>query len=189
MTVLRDQLLAGRTIAVAGVSDCVRGKLHALGARVEPLPGHEALPVEEEATGAWARGLGPLDAIVYDCSPAFATGGEPALHSALEQAWAAVREVATGALIPSDAPGKVLLIGPSPDAGSLAGAARSALENLARTLSVEWARYQVTAAMIAPGATTTEEQLAEAVCFLVSEAGGYFSGCRIDLGSVRESSP
>jgi NAD(P)-dependent dehydrogenase (short-subunit alcohol dehydrogenase family) len=92
----------------------------------------------------------------------------------------ATRGVATGALIPAGA-GKVLLIGPRPDGAQFAGAARAALENLARTLSVEWARYGVTAVAIAPGARSTADDLAELVCFLVSVAGEYFSGCEFEL--------
>ena len=53
----------------------------------------------------------------------------------------ATRAVATGALIPAGA-GKCVLIAPRPDRGPFAGAARAALENLARTLSVEWARLR-----------------------------------------------
>ena len=68
-------------------------------------------------------------------------------------------------LIPGEHGGKVVLIGPRPDAGQFAEAARSALENLARTLSIEWARHRVTATMIAPGPRTTDDQLAELVCY------------------------
>ena len=81
-------------------------------------------------------------------------------------------------------PGRVLLIAPEPDAGPHAEAARAALENLARTLSVEWARYGITAVAITPGAGTSDVEVAELVCFLLSEAGGYFSGCRFALGTV-----
>jgi hypothetical protein len=41
----------------------------------------------------------------------------------------------------------------------------------------------VSAVAIAPGARTADEQLAELVCFLVSPAGDYFSGCVFELGS------
>ena len=85
-------------------------------------------------------------------------------------------------MIPAQRPGKVVLIAPRPDAGAFAQASRAALENLARTLSVEWARYGITATAITPGCATTAEQLAELVCFLVSPAGDYFSGCRFSLG-------
>jgi hypothetical protein len=186
MSVLRPNLLDGRAIALAdGVPDAVSARLTALGARAELMSIDEPLGEDEERVGDWARGRLPLDAVLYDATGAFEVGGEEALHTALERAWVAVREVATGALIPGDGPGKVLLVGPRPDAGAFADAARAALENLARTLSIEWARYDVTAAMIAPGSASTDEQLAELICFLVSEAGGYVSGCRLELGAVR----
>ena len=106
------------------------------------------------------------------------------LRDCLEQAWVAVRGVATGALIPAGA-GKVVLIAPRPDAGSFAAAARAALENLARTLSVEWARYGIGAVAIAPGARTGDDELAELVCFLVSPAGEYLTGCVLGTARVR----
>jgi hypothetical protein len=76
------------------------------------------------------------------------------------------------------------VVAPCPDAGAFADAARAALENLTRTLSVEWARYEITATTVAPGATTTDDQIAELVCFLVSPAGDYFSGCRFSLDVI-----
>lgn len=182
---LREELLAGRAVALAGgVSDGVREALVALGARVETVPGGDELAADDDRTGEWARAHAPLNALVYSATSAFVDGGAAGLRAALEHAWMAIREVATGALIPGGAPGKVLLLGPRPDAGPLAAAARDALENLARSLSVEWARHCLTAAMVAPGPTTTEEELAELVCFLVSEAGDYVSGCRVELGAI-----
>jgi hypothetical protein len=47
---------------------------------------------------------------------------------------------------------------------------------------VEWARYAVTAVTIAPGERTLDDELAELVCFLVSPAGDYFSGCALKFG-------
>jgi NAD(P)-dependent dehydrogenase (short-subunit alcohol dehydrogenase family) len=185
MTILRDQLLAGRAIALAGRDlGGLQAALEGLGARVEVVPEGDDLAADDEATGQWAQARAPLDALVYDAAAAFAAGGQADLLAAMERGWVAIRETANGALIPADGPAQVVLVGPRPDAGPLAGAARAALENLARTLSVEWARYRVTAAMIAPGTGTTAAQLAELVCFLVSPAGAYFSGCRLDLGAV-----
>jgi NAD(P)-dependent dehydrogenase (short-subunit alcohol dehydrogenase family) len=185
MTALRAELLAGRAIALAGgVCDAVRDALAGLGARVEVVPVTDRLVGDEQQTGEWARAHAPLDALVYDAGNAFAEGGAAAMLAAMESGWVAIRELGNGALIPADAPGKVLLIGPRPNAGAFAEAARAALENLARTLSVEWARYGVTAAMIAPGEATSDQQLAELVCFLVSPAGEYLSGCRLELGAV-----
>jgi hypothetical protein len=179
VSVLRDGLLGGRAIALAGES--LARPLERLGARVELLT---APADDEDRVGEWARGAAPLHAIVYDAGPVFGSGGQDALSESLERGWVTVREVASGALIPGDEAGKVVLVGPRPDAGEHAEAARAGLENLARTLSVEWARHGVTAAMVAPGPSTTDEQLAELVCFLVSPAGEYLTGCRLELGAT-----
>jgi NAD(P)-dependent dehydrogenase (short-subunit alcohol dehydrogenase family) len=186
MSVLRAGLLDGRVIALAGgVAGSLRRELERLGARTEALDAAaDGFGADEAKVGGWARARAPLHAVVYDSRPAFGLGGEAALTASLEQAWVAVREVANGALIPAEVPGKVVLIGPGPGAGPLAEAARAGLENLARTLSVEWARHGVSVACVAPGTATTEDELAELVSFLVSPAGEYFSGCRLDLGAV-----
>jgi NAD(P)-dependent dehydrogenase (short-subunit alcohol dehydrogenase family) len=136
--------------------------------------------LDEDAASQWAAGAAPLHALVYDAARAFAGGGQVELRESLELAWVATRAVATGALIPAGA-GKVLLIAPRPTGRPFAAAARAGLENLARTLSVEWARYGLSAVAIAPGERTREEDLAELVSFLVSPAGTYFSGCRFEL--------
>jgi len=166
VTLLRQGLLDGRAVALAGgVPPAIRDALGALG----------ALDVRVDAS--------PINALVYDAGPAFAAGGQDPLRECIEQAWVAVREAAAGALIPAGA-AKVVLIGPRPDAGPFAEAARAALENLARTLSVEWARYGVGTVAIAPGGGTTDEEIAELVCFLVSPAGEYFTGCVFELGAA-----
>lgn len=177
VTVLRSGLLDGRAVALAGgVTPTVSRALSALGAGV-----HELDPaLDEDGARDWAAGLAPLDSLVFDAALTFADGGQAHLGSALEAAWVVTRGVATGALIPAGA-GKVLLIAPRPAGAQFAGAARAALENLARTLSVEWARYGVTAVAIAPGPQSTDDDLAELVCFLVSIAGDYFSGCAFEL--------
>ena len=179
MTLLRQGLLDGRAVALAGgVRPAVSRSLAGLGASV-----HELDPaLDEDGARDWAGAVGPLHALVFDAAPMFAEGGQSELGTALEAAWVATRGVATGALIPAGA-GKVLLIAPRRAGAAFASAARAALENLARTLSVEWARYGVTAVAIAPGPTSTDDDLAELVCFLVSVAGDYFSGCAFELGA------
>jgi NAD(P)-dependent dehydrogenase (short-subunit alcohol dehydrogenase family) len=174
MTLLREKLLTGRRIALGGaVGDAVTEALRALGAEIEPL--HvEQLPEDEDRLGEWARERSPLHALLWAAAP----------DATLEGAWAAVREVASGAMIEADSPGKLMLIAPRPDAGALAGAARAGLENLVRTLSVEWARYAITTVLIAPSEKTTDEQVAAVACFGLSEAGAYLSGCTLDLGLV-----
>lgn len=179
MMMFRAKLLAGQAVALAGVGDAVRDGLAALGARVEVLDSMG----DEDEVGEWARARSPLHAVVYDAAPAFGEGGQAGLRSASGQAWDAVREVVNGALIPAQRGGKVVLIAPPP-VRTFARAARGALENLARTLSVEWARHGITATMIAPGAATSPAQMAELACFLVSPAGDYFSGCRFSLSVV-----
>jgi NAD(P)-dependent dehydrogenase (short-subunit alcohol dehydrogenase family) len=178
MTVLREGLLDGRAVVLAGgVPAGIGAALGRLGARVEELDP----ALDEDAAREWAVGAAELRALVYDAGPGFAAGGQEPLREATENAWVAVRGVATGALIPAGA-GKVVLIGPRSDAGPFASAARAAVENLARTLSVEWARFGIGTVAIAPGADTRDDELAELVCFLVSPAGEYFTGCVFELG-------
>lgn len=206
VSLLRDDLLSGRAIAlteggpILATAGCARAeaapghgrdppaparltglaeRMSTLGARVEHL--HPDQLTDEDGAEAWARARAPLRAIVYDASASFGAGGHDGLQSSVAQAWVATRAVANGALIPGEAGGKVLLLAPVPDAGVHAQAARAALENLTRTLSVEWARHGITAVTIAPGNATTAEQLATLACFLVSPAGDYFSGARFDL--------
>jgi len=188
---LRTNLLSGRALALAGpVREPLAEAAEALGARVETLALGGA---DETALEAWARERVPLHGLIYDAGPAFAGGGEGPLQTVLEQAWAAVRGVAVGALIDGDGGaavdvsanspgGKIVLVAPPAGAGPLAEALAAALESLARTLSVEWARHRITATAVVPGPSTEDEQLAELVGFLVSPAGDYFSGCRFDLG-------
>ncbi len=178
-------LLAGVRVAVAGAGGTAvqaRVQLEALGAVVRELPA-EVL-ADEDGAAVWARDRGPLHALLYDGDGRFAAGGADALGAMLEQAWRAIRAIATGALIEAGAPGRLLMVAPRPAAGRHAAAARAGLENLARTLSVEWARYGITAVTMWPGPDTTDAELAELTCFLVSPAGGYFSGCRWELGAA-----
>jgi NAD(P)-dependent dehydrogenase (short-subunit alcohol dehydrogenase family) len=178
VTVLRQGLLDGRAIALAGgPAPAIAPALSTLGARLETVDP----ALGEDGVSQWADAVAPLHALVFDAGPAFGGGGQAGLQAALEQAWIATRGVATGALIPAGA-GKVVLIAPRPRGGSFAAAARAALENLARTLSVEWACHGVTTVALAPGDKTTDEELAELVSFLVSPAGEYFSGCLFELG-------
>ena len=184
MTLLPD-LLRGVRVAVGGDGSCATAAsdgLRALGATVDELP--VATLADEDAAAAWACERAPLDGLVYDAGAGFGTGGAEALRGTMELTWRAIRAVATGALIESGLPGRIVLVAPRPDAGPHAVAGRAALENLARTLSVEWARHQITAVVLWPGSATTDAALAQMTCFLLSPAGGYFSGCRFELDSV-----
>jgi citronellol/citronellal dehydrogenase len=98
-----------------------------------------------------------------------------------------VRTVATAAFIPDERGGKVTLIAPPPAVGAVAPSAagvRAATENLARTLSIEWARHGIRTVAITPGPCTTDAELATLAAYLASPAGDYFSGCRLALGEI-----
>lgn len=186
MGLFASDLLAGATIALAGgVTDPIGAQLQHLGAELEVASAE--LPTDEHAALAWAQDRPALRALVHDAGPSFAGGGSQRLRAALDGTWIVARAIATGALIPAAAQGRLLFITPRPDVGTHAQAARAALENLARTLSVEWARFGVTAVAITPGSQTTEAELADLLCFLLSDAGGYFSGCRFELGAIAEA--
>jgi hypothetical protein len=157
---LQPGLLGGVTIAAHECAEAVLAQLAALGAELVPRGAPDVL----------VCGVGSLEN--------------------LDRAWPVIQEAAAETFIPAGAPAegatrKVLLIGPRPG-GRDAEPVRAALENLARTLSVEWARFAIVVAMIAPGAETTDQEIATLVAFLCSRAGHYYSGCRFSLGVVTE---
>jgi NAD(P)-dependent dehydrogenase (short-subunit alcohol dehydrogenase family) len=184
VSVLRPALLDGIGIALAGCTDPGRlaTGLEALGARIEHL--HSGRDAEEP--GEWALAQGPLSGLVFDAASAFGRGGPDGLLAALDAAWEAVLELASD-LIAARRPGKLLLLAPAPAAGPFAPAAADALENLARTVSVEWARYGITTCAIVPGHATGPETLVELVGYLLCAAGSYFTGCRLELGALDQA--
>ena len=76
--------------------------------------------------------------------------------------------------------GKIVFVCPPASRPTRRGS-RSGAREPGPHLSVEWARYRITTAAVVPGPSADDAQLAELVCFLVSPAGDYFSGCRFDL--------
>jgi citronellol/citronellal dehydrogenase len=132
-----------------------------------------------------------LDLLVVDGASLFARGaacakGEEdcartALRTCLASAWNITRTVVNVAFLPGRRGGRILYLAPSPDDGGHAGAARAGLENLSRTLSIEWARHGITVVAIAPADDTSECELAALTAYLASPAGAYFSGCLLDL--------
>ncbi|HEY5429768.1 MAG TPA: hypothetical protein VIK04_11670 [Solirubrobacteraceae bacterium] len=181
MTFAPDLLAGSRVAAVGPPGAEIVGRLRALGATVDGL-GEPDLLGEDDAV-AWVRAHAPA-ALLFDGRPRFGAGGASRLADTLELAWRAARAVTTGALIEAGGPGRLLFVAPPPGAGPHTDAARAALENLARTVSVEWARFQITAVALTPGAMTTDGELAELVAYVLSPAGGYLSGCRLDLGAA-----
>ena len=127
-----------------------------------------------EPTGDEVERRGTFDVVVWDG----ASLAGP--RDVLDGGWLALRPEAR-AMIDADAGGKLLLIAPPPsDAG--AEAARAGIENLARTLSVEWSRHGIRTAALLPGAATAPEDVAELVAFLASRAGDYYSGLPLRPG-------
>jgi len=147
------------------------------------------------------------DVLVVDAASSFASAPVPAPHESagatgaalrhcLDEAWQASHAVANAAFIDAQRPGRIIYVAPrSPsltradaahppaadDGADHADAARAGLENLARTLSIEWARYAITTAALAPGTHTTPDEVASVVAYLASPAGAYFSGCQLDM--------
>jgi NAD(P)-dependent dehydrogenase (short-subunit alcohol dehydrogenase family) len=158
--VLRPGVLDGVRVRVVGagpLGEAVAARASALGAR----DGEEA-----------------IDALVVDAAAAFArAAGVEAVRAALDGAWAEIQPAAGGALAGG---GLIVLLAPPPG-DAHAEAARAGLENLARTLSIEWARLGIRPVAIHPGASTPAGEVAELAAFLASPAGAYYSGCRFDL--------
>jgi NAD(P)-dependent dehydrogenase (short-subunit alcohol dehydrogenase family) len=204
---LRPGLLEGISIVHVGAGGeqaagdsraaLVRAACAGLGASVWVLE-ETAEGVGEVATDEAVQRIlaesGGIELLVLDAGALFAAGasaeGAPggqegaartALRSCLEQAWNLTRAVVNLAFLPSGAGGRIVYLAPAGGGGEHADAARAGLENLARTLSVEWARHAITAVTIAPGAATTAGELAALTAYLASPAGAYFSGCLLDL--------
>jgi NAD(P)-dependent dehydrogenase (short-subunit alcohol dehydrogenase family) len=135
---------------------------------------------------AVSSGQGRIDMLVVDGAGLFARGG---LRECLDSAWDATRAVvklafmsaASAASGPAPSTGRIIYLAPAQGAGEQADAARAGLENLGRTLSTEWARYEITVVTIAPGEATTAGEVAALCAYLASPAGAYFSGCLLDL--------
>jgi NAD(P)-dependent dehydrogenase (short-subunit alcohol dehydrogenase family) len=182
-------LLRGRSIALSGATaPPIRELLQSLGAWVSDLDPVAA--ADEEHAAALSQTQGRLDALV--CSPdSSGQAAEAEIQhtlSALDNAWAAVSAAANASFIPTRQ-GRIVLLAPRPGDLRHAELARAALENLARTLSVEWARFGITTVAVVPGAISSDDELAQLVAFLCSPAGAYYSGCRVDLGVVEPQHP
>lgn len=152
--------------------------------------------VGEAALDAAVRGAvraaGKIDLLAVDGAGLFAHGlaqggdGHAALRACVDGAWNATRATVNHAfLLAAEPGGRVVYTAPAPDAGEYADAACAGLENLARTLSIEWARHGITTVAIAPGVHTAADEVATLVAYIASPAGSYFSGCLLDLRGAR----
>jgi citronellol/citronellal dehydrogenase len=196
------------------------------------LPGsfeHRELDIrDEDAVDALLDGVlerhGRLDVLVNNAggqflSPAEAItpkGFRTVVELNVEGTWLMTHAAATKAFIPQGG-GKVLSVTLSPHNGMPgmvhSGAARAAVENMMRTLAVEWARFGVKTVALAAGHFATEtlltkypqsvvdnvarsiplqrtgraEEMAWLVAYLASPAGDFFSGTTITLDGARDN--
>ena len=121
------------------------------------------------------------DGLIVDTSAAFGAGGHDGLRAGLDGAFSATRSVARAAWIDPGRPGRVLLLAPAADAGPYATALRAGLENLARTLSTEWARHAITVVAVLAGSRGGPDDVAQLCAYLASPAGAYHAGCAFTL--------
>ncbi|MSO41014.1 MAG: SDR family oxidoreductase [Solirubrobacterales bacterium] len=130
--------------------------------------------------------------------------------------WLMTHAAATKAFIPQES-GKVISVTLSPHNGMPgmvhSGAARAAVENMMRTLSIEWSRFGIRLVAVAPGQFDTEtlrtkypqevvdnvagtiplgrmgteEEMAWLMAYLASPAGDFYSGCVITMDGARDN--
>lgn len=197
-SLLRPGLLEGASLLAVGSAGpsgepptasfghAVREACERLGARVDLHVGDAAVDetAMDAAVASTAAESGGIDMLVVDGAALFASGG---LHACLDSAWNATRAVVNLAFLlatPSPPTRRIVYLAPAPIAGEQADAARAGLENLARTLSVEWARHAITLVTIALGDAITPGEAAALTAYLASPAGAYFSGAQLDLRGV-----
>ncbi len=196
------------------------------------LPGafeHEQLDIrEEEPVERFFDGLlerhGRLDVLVNNAggqflSPAEAIspkGFRTVIDLNVHGTWLMTHAAATKAFIPQER-GKILSVTLSPHNGMPgmvhSGAARAAVENMMRTLAIEWARFGITTCALAAGQFATEtlltkypqvvvdnlersipvgragrpEEMAWLVAYLASPAGNFYSGTTITIDGARDN--
>jgi NAD(P)-dependent dehydrogenase (short-subunit alcohol dehydrogenase family) len=190
---------------------------------------HEAMDIrDEEAVGRLMDGVlarhERLDVLVNNAggqflSPAEAIspkGFRTVIDLNVQGTWLMTHAAATKAMIPQGE-GKVLSVTLSPHHGMPgmvhSGAARAAVENMMRTLAVEWARFGIRTCALAAGQFATEtlltkypqvvvdnlersipigragraEEMAWLVAYLASPAGDFVSGTTITIDGARDN--
>lgn len=191
---LRADLLNGVRVMLAGThADGTAGSFgpalseafSSLGATVCEVRAQTDEEASLDRAVAEIASAGGVDLLAIDCAGVFtrdlARHGEEhrALRACVDYAWNVTRAAAHHAFLDAGRGGRVVYVAP---AGS--GAARAALENLTRTLSVEWARHQITTVTIAPASSDVANEVAALAAYLASPAGAYFSGCLLEIGGI-----
>jgi citronellol/citronellal dehydrogenase len=183
---------------------------------------------DEAAVGELVDGVlerhGHIDLLVNNAGGQFlspaelisAKGFRTVMELNVQGTWQMTYAVATKAFIPQGG-GKVVSMTISPHNGMPgmvhSGAARAAVENMMKTLSIEWSRFDIKLCAIAVGQFDTEtlrtkyppeisenvartvplqrmgreEEMGWLVAFLASPAGDFFSGCVITFDGARDN--
>src|SRR5215218_2611716 len=183
---------------------------------------------EEEQVAAFVEGVverhGRIDTLVNNAGGQYMTpaedislkGWDTVVRLNLTGTWLVTHAVATRSMIPGGG-GKIVNVTLSPHHGLPAmahsSAARAAVENLTRVLSIEWARFGIRLTALAAGhfetdtlmtkypkpvvegvAQTvplgrlgTEEEFAWLVAYLASPAGDYLSGAVLTIDGARDN--
>jgi NAD(P)-dependent dehydrogenase (short-subunit alcohol dehydrogenase family) len=213
---LRPGLLEGVSIVLARVSHAgdedeslartVGAACSGLGACLLELPvaferqeGEAGVELDGEVDRLLAGVAAGPDVLVIDGAALFAhalagaaadvgsDSARAALGACLEASWNVTHAVVNRAFLPRGRGGRIVYLAPARDAGEHAQAACSGLENLARTLSIEWARRGITTVTVVPASRSAGDAAGEAatlVAYLASPAGAYFSGCLLDLSGI-----
>ena len=196
------------------------------------LPGsfeHEPLDIrDEEGVDRFFDGIierhGRIDTLVNNAGGQFLTPAEAispkgfrtVIELNVTGTWLMTHAAATRAFIPQEK-GAVISVTLSPHNGMPgmvhSGADRAAVENMMRTLSIEWARFGIRTCAIAAGQFATDtfvnkypkeivevvdrtipmgrvgesEEMAWLIAFLASDAGDFHSGSVITLDGARDN--
>jgi citronellol/citronellal dehydrogenase len=184
---------------------------------------------EEDQVEALVDGVlerhGQIDLLVNNAGGQYLTPAEDitpkgfrtVLRLNVEGTWLMSHAVATKAMIPESRGGKIINVTLSPHHGlpgmAHSSAARAAVENLTRVLSIEWARFGIRLTALAPGPFATEtlmtkypqpvvdgvagtvplgrlgteEEFAWLVAYLATQAGDFHSGAIITIDGARDN--
>jgi citronellol/citronellal dehydrogenase len=192
-------------------------------AEAEPMDIRDADAVEGLIDGVIDR-YGRLDVLVNNAGGQFmspaeaisAKGFRTVTELNVQGTWQMTHAAANKAFIPQRS-GKVISVTLSPHHGMPgmvhSGAARAAVENMMRTLSIEWARFGIRLCAVAAGQFDTEvlrtkyppqvaenvhrtiplgrlgtpEEMAWMVAYLASPAGDFHSGSVITIDGARDN--
>jgi citronellol/citronellal dehydrogenase len=184
---------------------------------------------EEDQVEALVEGVmerhGRIDLLVNNAGGQFMSPAEDitpkgfrtVIRLNVEGTWLMTHAVATRAMIPDSRGGKIVNVTLSPHHGlpgmAHSSAARAAVENLTRVLSIEWSRFDIRLVALAAGQFATEtlrtkypkpvvegvagtvplgrlgteEEFAWLVAYLASPAGDFVSGTVLTIDGARDN--